>query len=303
MLEHRIFALRQKAHRAAFSWYIRKGAVPPVLTEILEATRSVEAFVKYNPDWMNQPRAPRGQPDGGQWTGGGGGGGTTKPQQTEPRVQIVDASGQTDVISDILPRIFVPSPDGKPVNKTNIFIGGAGDESDSHIVLNSASRTQYVYGDNYYANNEQKDEINALIAALPKDRTINLIGHSWGARRAAITAVENPGRINILITIDPVGYSHPSYDTMRNSVQTWININLIGNPSHWWTSRGNILAGIGHSWNDRPDGHAHIHERVPLDHEEFDPTLLYMLQHLGWSLYQLLNSAHQIRDNNAKPKR
>jgi len=45
------------------------------LTEILEATASVEAFHKYNPDWQNQPRVPAGQPHGGQWTDGDGGGG------------------------------------------------------------------------------------------------------------------------------------------------------------------------------------------------------------------------------------
>ncbi|MGB4102023.1 MAG: hypothetical protein WBK91_08985, partial [Alphaproteobacteria bacterium] len=71
MFESRIIDLHQKAHRAAFAWYIRKGTIPPVLTEILEATRSAEAFAKYNPDWMNQPRAPSGQPEGGQWTGDG----------------------------------------------------------------------------------------------------------------------------------------------------------------------------------------------------------------------------------------
>ena len=28
--------------------------------------------LKYNPDWRSQPRKPRGNPDGGQWTNGGG---------------------------------------------------------------------------------------------------------------------------------------------------------------------------------------------------------------------------------------
>lgn len=37
----------------------------------LEAWRAQEA--KYNPNWAQQPRAPRGSPDGGQWVDGDGG--------------------------------------------------------------------------------------------------------------------------------------------------------------------------------------------------------------------------------------
>ena len=39
----------------------------------------------------------------------------------------------------------------------------------------------------------------------------NLIGHSWGGQTAAQAAVDNPGRVNILVTIDPVGYDHPDF--------------------------------------------------------------------------------------------
>lgn len=74
MLEYKVFELHQKAQNVAFSWYIRKGFVPPLLTEILAATMSLDTFRKYNPDWPNQPRVPAGHPgQGGRWTDGNGG--------------------------------------------------------------------------------------------------------------------------------------------------------------------------------------------------------------------------------------
>jgi hypothetical protein len=59
--------LHRDAERAAFSCYIRKGRVPPEIQEIVEATRSVEAFLLYKS--ANQPRVPAGSPCGGQWCG------------------------------------------------------------------------------------------------------------------------------------------------------------------------------------------------------------------------------------------
>ena len=60
----RRIALHHKAERLAFRYYLRCGYVPPQVQEILQATASWEALEKYSPD---QPRAPRGNPDGGQW--------------------------------------------------------------------------------------------------------------------------------------------------------------------------------------------------------------------------------------------
>jgi hypothetical protein len=75
MFEQRLKHLHDEAHEVAFSYYIRKGFVPPRLLEVMEVTSSVKAFIdytfKFNPD---QPRIPAGNPDGGQWTSGDGGG-------------------------------------------------------------------------------------------------------------------------------------------------------------------------------------------------------------------------------------
>lgn len=64
LMEESVKALHQKAHRVAIGWYLRKGHVPKVLLEIMQATVSLEAFAKYRPE---QPRVPAGHPDGSLW--------------------------------------------------------------------------------------------------------------------------------------------------------------------------------------------------------------------------------------------
>ena len=42
---------------------------------------------RYNPNWPSQPRVPRGNPDGGQWTDGGAfGGEELEPSEFEEAV-------------------------------------------------------------------------------------------------------------------------------------------------------------------------------------------------------------------------
>ena len=69
-----VYGMHREAKRLAFAFYLRKGRVPPRIIEILHATASPEAFddyCKFSPD---QPRAPAGMPEGGQWIDAGGGG-------------------------------------------------------------------------------------------------------------------------------------------------------------------------------------------------------------------------------------
>jgi hypothetical protein len=68
-LEQKLLALRGKACRTAKESYLLRGFVPSPLIDIIKATTSIKAFLKYNPD---QPRVPAGSPDGGEWAPGGG---------------------------------------------------------------------------------------------------------------------------------------------------------------------------------------------------------------------------------------
>jgi hypothetical protein len=62
-IEEKIFELHRKAYNLAFAYYLRKGFVPLPLPEIINATTSLEMFLKYNPD---EPRDWH-----GRWTTGG----------------------------------------------------------------------------------------------------------------------------------------------------------------------------------------------------------------------------------------
>ncbi len=64
-VEARQVALHDKAARLAFRHYLCSGRVPLEVREVLAATESLAALEKYDP---NQPRVPRGSPEGGRWT-------------------------------------------------------------------------------------------------------------------------------------------------------------------------------------------------------------------------------------------
>lgn len=72
--------LHKRAHALAFNCYLRSGYVPIELQEMVEATKSLDALEKYNPNWQSQPRVPSGNPTGGRWTDGSLGS-TAKPNR------------------------------------------------------------------------------------------------------------------------------------------------------------------------------------------------------------------------------
>jgi pimeloyl-ACP methyl ester carboxylesterase len=97
---------------------------------------------------------------------------------------------------------------------------------------------------------------------MPKNRQINLIGHSYGGDTAADIAGIIPNKIHTLITIDPVGRSDPDFKQVRKNTKIWINVNAVSSA----ISGGDIAALAGGMWNDSPEGYADIHIRAPYTH-------------------------------------
>lgn len=117
---------------------------------------------------------------------------------------------------------------------------------------------------------------------LPQLTALNLpifvISHSWGANNFyhALKALNNKQALNnnaleLLITLDPVGYKTPNL--RPNSIKLWENI-YITNKTHY-LCRQNIMALIGHSWNacnfadnnltlSKPNHHASIKEMLEI---------------------------------------
>jgi hypothetical protein len=232
----------------------------------------------FNPD---QPRKPRGSPDGGQWTDDWSADAEWSGHDKEPKKPRA-----------VLPKISVQSANGKTTLKSTIFIGGALDHSGHHNVEYSDSLNQITFGDNYYATHTDAESINKQIQQIPENQTINLVGHSLGGQAAAQAAVDNPHRIKILVTIDPVGRIHPPYENISNSVATWINVNANGNPNNSIFNdliNGNLIANLGGDWEDDIENYTDVFISAPYNHAEFDAMMNYTDPDLGLSAQQLLN--------------
>ena len=100
-----------------------------------------------------------------------------------------------------------------------------------------------------------------------------MIGHSYGGSTAANIALERPGRIHTLITIDPVSRTtRPNMQHVRKGVQRWIHVNAVGGS---WHTPSNITAGVGGSWDELPKGLADIFIEAPYNHADFDALIRF----------------------------
>lgn len=211
---------------------------------------------------------------------------------------IVDDSGITRVevpirvpknqrkLPEIGEVIQVPSPDGIVPDKVNIFIGGALDKDDHGNVGKSDALNYDIYGVNYYYTHDEAKKVGELLDELNNEGTeVNLVGHSLGGGTAVQVALAKRNKVNNLITVDPVGpinvgrdpktkvsiLEFPDYDKVKGSTNNWININSVGKPGR--TSAGDVSAGFGRSWDDKPKGKADLYIEAPLIHEDFDGML------------------------------
>lgn len=188
----------------------------------------------------------------------------------------------------------VPDPVLGVPDTVNIFIGGAddkeGDFGGNHPVLNSLALSKDVYGYNIYATHKDADKISASIQKLPSNVQVNVIGHSWGGDTAAQVALENPGRISALVTIDPVSqFSTTSndYSTIRNSVGAWVDVRATGRPDSF-LNLGNLTAFMGNRWGDDPKPHADLYIEAPYNHADFNAMMGYPFTG-GRSIENILN--------------
>jgi hypothetical protein len=207
-------------------------------------------FLKQSFD-PNQPRRRDGSPESGQWTEYG----VTMPDKSD----------------DLFYVKTIKTPDGKRLNRANIFIGGRADKTLKAGVFESNSMKKYTYGDNYYATHDANELMIKLINKMPKSRQINLIGHSHGGDTATEIVETIPNRIHTLITIDPVSIFRPNFRTLKDKTKLWINVNAVGESA----STGDIAAFFGRAWNDAPDGHADKHLKMPFTHGLFDSMLFH----------------------------
>ncbi len=173
------------------------------------------------------------------------------------------------------------------------------DQTDNHIVLNS-SPLQTATGSNYYFTHDsnsggRNSQIQDFIDSLPEGTTVNIIGHSWGGDTAANVAVQNPNRVETLVTVDPVSqFNTPDFNDVKTSVRNWVNIYATGKSGR--ITIGDISAFIGGSWGTKPNRYATVPLTSDTNHEDFDSMLQNTTYNGGNTAYnsktpyQILNS-------------
>jgi pimeloyl-ACP methyl ester carboxylesterase len=157
----------------------------------------------------------------------------------------------------------------------DIFVGGFEDGGiwDSKIVRQFQKDYAQTHSGSIYFEWDPTSKIVEYLDKLPIHEQINLIGHSYGGDTAGCIAAAYGRRINVLITIDPVG--HTGSDTMRlirDNCTVWVDVyakpNGSGDPSQ-------PLAWIGSRWRDEPKDIANFYIEAPFDHEEFSNLMSY----------------------------
>lgn len=78
-------------------------------------------------------------------------------------------------------------------------------------------------------------------------------------------------RVNLLITIDPVGRHRPNLDALADKVDTWVDVDAEGNSAF---QSSNFISGIGGAWNGAPNGIASDYiQDNGVNHEDFESMM------------------------------
>ncbi|GAA0687565.1 alpha/beta fold hydrolase [Dyella marensis] len=161
-----------------------------------------------------------------------------------------------------------------PDGLRDIFVGGA-DDASSGIVKGYYDSYSKSHPDSAYYSWKQLDDIVKDINNTAKNSPgdpINLIGHSYGGDTAAAAALQACGKVNLLITIDPVSRFHSrDLQALSGSVGTWVDVNAQGGSAF---QRDNFIAGWGGSWDAKPNGVAgsYIEDHFT-SHRDFDQMM------------------------------
>lgn len=138
-----------------------------------------------------------------------------------------------------------------PDGLRDIFVGGFGDSS-SQIVQRYYNNYHANHPDSAYYQWTQQAAIEQDINSTPAGDPVNLIGHSYGGDTAAAAALHTCGKVNVLITIDPVSRFHyRGMQNIENAVGTWVDVDAEGGSAF---QPSNFIAGIGGAWDGAPAG-------------------------------------------------
>src|ERR1700728_888971 len=134
----------------------------------------------------------------------------------------------------------------------DIFVGGFGDGGmlARSIVAGYQKTYAKTHVGSVYFEWTSSEDIVKYLDKLSLDEAINLIGHSYGGDTAAVIAARYKRRINVLVTIDPVGHTGTgTMNLMKGNCTVWVDVNAV---PEWHGGLSNLAAGIGGAWNEKP---------------------------------------------------
>ncbi len=140
-----------------------------------------------------------------------------------------------------------------PNNPQFIWVGGA---------LDGQTRLlgRHVLAHQHYLQWFELKRLRKLLKTYPSEQIV-LIGHSYGASTAA-KLVAQGHQVNLLITLDPVGWGPVALDQIPQHCQHWLNFRAANTKANF----ANIVARAGGWWQHAPFDFAHQHIDIDADH-------------------------------------
>lgn len=140
-----------------------------------------------------------------------------------------------------------------PINPQFIWVGGA---LDDHTRL----LARHVPAHQHYVQWFEVARLRRLLQSYPAQQIV-LIGHSYGASTAA-KLVAKGNAVNVLITLDPVGWQPVAMHNISRHCQHWLNFRAADTKPNF----ANWVARAGGWWQHAPQPFAHQHIDIPADH-------------------------------------
>jgi pimeloyl-ACP methyl ester carboxylesterase len=131
-----------------------------------------------------------------------------------------------------------------------IFIGGLADGDTKNLfdVKESFVNSNSDLDVQYYSHKDT-DKIIKYIDAN-SDTRFSIVGHSYGGDTAMEIVNKRPGRVSVLLTLDPEGSGGRRFlSNVGQHVETWINVNATGGHS---LDGDNVVSGLGDLWGGGP---------------------------------------------------
>ena len=147
-----------------------------------------------------------------------------------------------------------------------IFIGGAADSITNNV--KSYAEGNYEKSSAYFYHWTLTSTIKSVIDKVQaeiKNEPITMVGHSWGGDTATEFVEAYPNLIDILVTIDPVGWFMPSPGELQLK-QYWINANAAYDSA----DLSDAISEIGNKWGTSVRGVADYHYDLPAHHGWFE---------------------------------